>query len=292
VSAVAGAQGESAGARFVDLHAHSTASDGSATPSELVTSAVRAGLSAVALTDHDTIAGVRSAAAEGERLGVRVIAGVELSAVDATGETHLLGLHLSDLEALDARLAELRDMRRTRAERIVQRLNTLGVRVTMDDVLAQAAGGAIGRPHVARALIANGWAGDAREAFDRYLGAGRPGYVPKDRLSLSDAIGMVHRGGGLAVLAHPGASANADRVKALVAIGLDGVEVRHPSHDEAEIGRVLALTERLGLVPSGGSDWHGQAEGPRTLGSMRVPAEWLSRQEDRLARRGRREAVA
>lgn len=289
----AAAPTEAGGPRFVDLHAHSTASDGAATPAALVSAARQAGLAAIALTDHDTVAGVRPAIAAADGIGLRVVPGVELSAVDVSGETHLLGLHLADLSALDARLAELRDMRRTRAERIVQRLNTLGVRVTMDDVLAQAAGGAIGRPHVARALIANGWAGDMRTAFDRYLGAGRPAFVPKDRLSLADAIGMVHRAGGVAVLAHPGASATPDRLKALAALGLDGVEVRHPSHDDAQIGRLLALTERLGLVPSGGSDWHGQPDGTRALGVMRVPSEWLERQDARVAAgRGSRAWVA
>jgi 3',5'-nucleoside bisphosphate phosphatase len=291
VNGAAGAPAEAGGPRFVDLHAHSTASDGAASPAALVAAARQVGLAAIALTDHDTVAGVREATAAGT--GVRVVPGVELSAVDASGETHLLGLHLADLDALDARLAELRDMRRTRAERIVQRLNALGVRVTMDDVLQQAAGGAIGRPHVARALIANGWAGDVRTAFDRYLAAGRPAFVPKDRLSLADAIAMVHRAGGIAVLAHPGASATAERLQALVALGLDGVEVRHPSHDEAEIARLLALTERLGLLPSGGSDWHGQPDGSRALGVMRVPTEWLKRQEARVAAGpGSREWVA
>ena len=279
-------------ARFVDLHAHSTASDGAATPSALVAAARQVGLAAIALTDHDTIGGVREAVSAAAGTDLRVVPGVELSAVDASGETHVLGLHLCDFDALDARLAELRDMRRTRAERIVQRLNALGVRVTMDDVLEQAAGGAIGRPHVARALIANGWAADARTAFDRYLAAGRPAFVAKDRLSLADAIGMVHRAGGIAVLAHPGASATPERLKALAALGLDGVEVRHPSHDDAEVGRILALTERLGLVPSGGSDWHGLPDGARALGAMRVPADWLARQDARIARRRSREWVA
>ncbi|MFN2565318.1 MAG: PHP domain-containing protein [Gemmatimonadaceae bacterium] len=278
--------------QFIDLHAHSTASDGAASPSELVAAARQAGLSAIALTDHDSVAGVGEATAAGAAAGVRVVAGVELSAVDAAGETHLLGLHVADLAALDARLAELRDMRRTRAERIVQRLNALGVRVTVDDVLAHAAGGAIGRPHVARAIVAKGWAPDIRTAFDRYLGAGRPAFVAKDRLSLAEAIGIVHRAAGLAVLAHPGPSATPDRLKALIALGLDGVEVRHPSHDDAEIGRILSVSERLGLLPSGGSDWHGQADGARALGAMHVPAEWLARQDARLARRGSREWVA
>jgi 3',5'-nucleoside bisphosphate phosphatase len=293
VTSPAGTALETGAPRSVDLHAHTTASDGAATPTALVETAHRIGLAAIAVTDHDTVGGVREATAAGERAGLRVVPGVELSAVDASGETHLLGLHLADLDTLDARLAELREMRRTRAERIVQRLNALGVRVTMQDVLEQAAGGAIGRPHVARVLVANGWAPDVRTAFDRYLAANRPGYVPKDRLSLADAIAIVHRAGGVAVLAHPGASATVERLKALVALGLDGVEVRHPSHDDAEVGRILALTERLGLLPSGGSDWHGQPEGSRALGVMRVPAAWLERQDARVAAgRGSREWVA
>jgi 3',5'-nucleoside bisphosphate phosphatase len=293
VNGAGGALTEADGPRFVDLHTHSTASDGAATPSGLVAAARHIGLSAIALTDHDTVAGVREASSAGVAAGVRVVPGVELSAVDSSGETHLLGLHLADLDALDARLAELREMRRTRAERIVQRLNALGVRVGMDDVLEEAAGGAIGRPHVARALVAHGWATDVRSAFDRYLAAGRPAFVPKDRLSLADAIAIVHRAGGIAVLAHPAEGATADRLKALVALGLDGVEVRHPCHDEAEIARILALTERLGLLPSGGSDWHGQADGSRALGIMRVPHAWLERQDARVSvGRASREWVA
>jgi predicted metal-dependent phosphoesterase TrpH len=287
-----GTPAEAPSGRFVDLHAHSTASDGAATPSALVAAARGVGLAAIALTDHDTVGGVREAIAAAAGTELRVVPGVELSAVDTNGETHLLGLHVTDLDALDARLVEMRDMRRARAERIVQRLNALGVPLTLDDVLAHAAGGAIGRPHVARALVANGAAPDLRSAFDRYLGAGRPAFVPKDQLSLADAIDIVHRAGGLAVLAHPGNSANAERLKALMALGLDGVEVRHPSHDDGEIGRILALTERLGLLPSGGSDWHGQTDGARALGSMQVPGDWLSRQDARAAARGSRECVA
>lgn len=270
---------------LVDLHVHSTASDGSRAPADVVQEAKRVGLAAIALTDHDTVDGVAEASHAGSAIGVRVVPGVELSAVEGDVETHILGLHLSDTRELEARLVALRDMRRTRAERIVQRLNELGVRIAMADVLEQAAGGAIGRPHVARAMIADGWAVDFRDAFDRYLGNGKPAFVSKDRLAVADAIELIHRAGGLAILAHPAQAGTRERVQAFAALGIDGVEVRHPSHSSEDAARLAALVEHFGLVPSGGSDWHGSGDGPRTLGAMRVPAEWLSRQDGRVRAR-------
>jgi predicted metal-dependent phosphoesterase TrpH len=271
--------------RFVDLHTHSTASDGSRTPADVVREAKRVGLAALALTDHDTLDGIAEAVAIGKELGVRVIRGIELSAVEGDSETHILGLHLSDTCQLETELVGLRDMRRARAGRIVQRLNELGVRIELTAVLEQAAGGAVGRPHVARALIAEGWAVDFRDAFDRYLGNGRPAYVSKERLAVVDAIGLIHRAGGLAILAHPSHTGTRERIAAFVAQGIDGVEVRHPSHSAEDTARLGALVEHFSLVPSGGSDWHGAAEGPRILGMMRVPADWLNRQEDRVRAR-------
>jgi predicted metal-dependent phosphoesterase TrpH len=267
-------------AAFVDLHAHSTASDGSRAPADVVREARRIGLAAIALTDHDTVAGIAEATAMAEELGVRVVPGVELSAVEGDVETHILGLHLSDTRELEAKLVSLRDMRRTRAERMVQRLNELGVRIDFASVLEQAAGGAIGRPHVARAMIAEGWAVDFRDAFDRYLGNGRPAYVTKERLVVSEATSLIHRAGGLAILAHPSHSGTRERIAAFVEQGMDGVEVRHPSHSAEDMARLAALVEHFSLVPSGGSDWHGSSDGPRTLGMMRVPAEWLGRQDN------------
>lgn len=273
---------------FVDLHCHSTASDGALPPRAVIEEAHRKGLAALALTDHDTVDGLAEARLAGEQLGVRIVPGVELSAVEGDSETHLLGLHLEDVDVMEHRLRELRDMRRTRAERMVQRLNALGVKVTMDAVLANAAGGAIGRPHVARAVVAAGAAADLREAFDRYLGNGRPAFVGKDRLAMADAIRMVHEAGGIAVLAHPGEAATRARLSALKALGLDGCEVRHPSHSDEAIGRIGRLVEELGLLPSGGSDWHGTFDGWRTLGGMQVPLEWLARQTAYLADRRER----
>ena len=276
---------------FVDLHMHSTASDGSRSPAEVVRAAKRASLVAIALTDHDTVAGLLEARSIGAELGVRIINGVELSAVEGDTETHLLGLHLRDTAVLERGLGELREMRGRRAARIVELLQSQGVQVTLDDVMLQAGSGAIGRPHVARALVADGWATDVRDAFDRYLGAGRPAYVAKDQLGMREAIAMVHAAGGLVILAHPGGGGTRERIEALVSLGLDGIEVKHPSHSPQDVARLRAFVDQLGLIPSGGSDWHGAADGPRTIGMMHVPIEWLRRQDERIEALGRAPAA-
>lgn len=273
---------------FVDLHTHSTASDGARSPADVVSAASAAKLSAFALTDHDTVAGMPEASAAAAPLGLRVIHGVELSAVEGDVETHILGLHLSELAELEHRLAALREMRLTRARRMVERLNALGMGVTVDAVLAHANGGAVGRPHIARALIAGGFATDFRDAFEKYLGNGKAAFVAKDNLPIDDAIALIHRAGGLAVLAHPGPYGTRERVAALAALGLDGVEVLHPSHSWDDSQRLDALAGELDLARSGGSDWHGGVEGARSLGMMRVPSSWLADQDARVAARASR----
>ncbi len=277
-------------AAFVDLHSHSTASDGSCAPADVISAAVAAGLAAIALTDHDSVSGVPEASAAGARLGIRVIAGTELSAHDDAGrEVHLLGLHLTALGPLEDALVRLRDVRLGRAEEIVRKLNALGVAVRMEKVLEEAQGGALGRPHVARALIAGGFVYNSREAFDRFLGNGRPAYVDKARLAVADAIRLVHEAEGIAVLAHPGPDGKRERLEWFQRLGLDGVEVRHPSHSPEDEKRLREVTEALELLPSGGSDWHGAREGQRVLGCMHVTAEWLARQDEAIAsRRGAR----
>ena len=277
---------------FVDLHAHSTASDGSCSPTVLVEEAKRLGLAAVALTDHDTLDGIAEAQSAADRLGIRLVVGVELSAVEQDDETHVLGLHVAEADELQHRLVDLKQMRRTRAERIVARLNELGVRIGFDDVLECAAGGALGRPHVARALVNGGWAMDFRDAFDRYLGNGRPAYVGKDRLPIAEAFDMIHRARGLAILAHPGGSGKRERIESLVKLGLDGLEVMHPSHSAEDVARLGALADFFGLVRSGGSDWHGATEGNRVLGKLEVPMEWLNGQDERVTKRTSHERVA
>ena len=274
-----------AAALRIDLHAHSTASDGTASPTQFAETAALAGLHVVALTDHDTVAGVAEAVAAAAPLGVRVVPGVELSVMDGKDEVHLLGLHLADIAAIADALVTFQDGRRARAEAMVRVLNTHAIPVTMDDVLREAAGGAVGRPHVARALIAGGWVTDSREAFDRWLGAGRPAFVDKPRLEVADGVALVHRAGGLAIWAHPGGDGRRARFERLVAAGIDGAEVRHPGHDASDAARIGALVEFFHLVPSGGSDWHGAMGGPRALGAVALPPEWLARHEERLAMR-------
>jgi predicted metal-dependent phosphoesterase TrpH len=271
---------------------HSTASDGVLAPAAVVAAARAAGLSAIALTDHDTLEGVAEARTAGDALGVRVIAGVELSAHEGDRELHVLGLHVTRLGSLEERLVALRATRRTRAALIVEKLRALGFPIDLEAVWREAGDGAVGRPHVARVLIANGWAKDHRDAFDRLIGSGRPAYVPKQRLPLAEAVQMLHEAGGLAIIAHPGADGSRSRLELLKRIGFDGVEVRHPSHTVEDIARLGTLADYLGLVPSGGSDWHGAAEGPRTIGNMRVPNAWLERQDALVRERTASERVA
>ncbi|HMI47629.1 MAG TPA: PHP domain-containing protein, partial [Gemmatimonadaceae bacterium] len=241
------------------------------------------GLTALALTDHDTIDGIPTARAAGARVGVRVIPGVELSAFHEGHEVHLLALHLTHLDGLQRRLTELRTMRYNRAQAIVEKLNTLGVPLTLDEVLLQSNGGAVGRPHVARALIARGVVQDFRDAFTKYLGSAGTAFVPKEHFSIEDAIAIAHEAGALAIWAHPGDGGRRDRLEPLVAAGLDGLEIRHPSHSGEDVKRLQALADFFNLVPSGGSDWHGAPDGPRRLGIMNVPVEWLERQDERVA---------
>lgn len=272
-------------AAFVDLQVHTTASDGALSPTAVVEAAAAAQLHAIAITDHDTVDGLAEAADAGARLGVRIVPGVELSSHFEGEELHLLGLHLADRNSMRDALRDLQQQRVVRAERIVDVLNTHGIPVTMEAVLREAGDGAVGRPHIARAMLAGGWVREFREAFDKWIGWGRPAYMAKDPFDVADAIALVHRAGGLAVWAHPGELATLARVERLAGLGLDSVEVLHPSHPPYLVQRLVECTEKAGLLPSGGSDWHGTQEGPRKLGGQLVPKVWLDWQDAKVAAR-------
>jgi predicted metal-dependent phosphoesterase TrpH len=270
---------------FVDLQVHTTASDGALAPADVVQAAANAQLAAIAITDHDTVDGLVEASAAGARLGVRIVPGVELSSHFEDEELHLLGLHLSNREAMRDALADLRLQRIARAERIVATLNAHSIPVTIEAVMREAGDGAVGRPHIARAMLAGGWVREFREAFDKWIGWGRPAYMAKDKFDVADAIALVHKAGGLAVWAHPGESATPTRIARLADAGLDSVEVLHPSHPPYLVQRLVDYTEKAGLLPSGGSDWHGTQEGPRKLGGQLVPKVWLDWQDAKVASR-------
>jgi 3',5'-nucleoside bisphosphate phosphatase len=267
----------------IDLHVHSTASDGSLAPDVVVARALAAGLSAIALTDHDTVAGIPSATVAGERLGLRIVGGCEFSSLAPWGEMHVLGYFLpAESAVLEAFLQRRRDDRVRRGREMVSRLRGLGVELEFEDVLVQSRGGAVGRPHVARAIVHSGSAADISEAFDRYIGRGRPAFVEKVLPRFRDIAEVVHAVGGLVSVAHLKERGTRSFLERLKKEGLDAIEVRHPSHDQSVRARLTDIAGRLGLLRTGGSDWHGDPEPGEVhgaLGSQEVPAEWLDQLE-------------
>jgi 3',5'-nucleoside bisphosphate phosphatase len=264
---------------IIDLHVHSTASDGELSPEAVVRRAAAAGLTAMALTDHDTLAGVPAAITAGETAGIRVIGGCEFSVAAPWGEMHVLGYFLPPGTALlENFLTRCRADRERRGRAMVERLHRLGIGLSDADVLAEAEGGAVGRPHVARALVRRGDVGSVGEAFDRYLGRGRPAFVEKSLPSFMEVAELVHRVGGVVSAAHLKDRGTRSLLVHFKQMGLDAVETRHPSHDPDVRARLTEFALDLGLHRTGGSDWHGDAVGDEAqiaIGSQNVPLAWL-----------------
>lgn len=283
----------SAPANPVDLHAHSTLSDGVDSPAGLVAEAARRGLRVLALTDHDTVAGVAAATAAAEAVGIELVPGVELSTGgrDGEGEIHLLGYFVDpDDPALLTTLATYAAQRLVRMERIAERLAAAGVPVAPEHVVRLAGAGTVGRPHVARALVELGHVPDVGAAFDRYLSAGRPGFVPRLRVEPAVGIAAIRAAGGVAVLAHPLGTGDPEATVArLVPAGLGGLEVYYGEYDGATHRRLRALADDWRLIPTGGSDYHGPGFKPgRDLGGPPVPPESVERlRAAAIAPRGR-----
>lgn len=259
---------------IIDLHTHSTASDGSESPGTVVELAKAAGLSALALTDHDTLEGIAEAREAAERVGIDIVPGVELSLRYDTGGMHLLVLWLEPAQGpLQDRLLGLQAGRGVRNERIVDQLRTAGFDISIEEVLAESGGGSVGRPHIAAVMMAKGYVPDIRTAFDDWLGAGRPGYVGRERLEPEEAISLARESGAVPVLAHPHtlgmttASAMADLLTWLKRAGLIGLEALYSSYRRHEREGYADLARRFGLVPSGGSDFHGRYKPELEIGS-------------------------
>jgi len=244
----------------IDLHLHTTASDGTDAPSDVVRIAFERGFSAIAITDHDSMSGVEEAVRAGAALGVRVIPGVEISACGER-EVHVLGYGMTSSETLEAHLTRMREQRSERMRQMVYRLNRIGVGITLKQA-TRGATGAVGRSHLARALVYRGDARDVRDAFNRYLAPGRPAFVPREKLSVEEAIDMIREAGGISVIAHPGQERiegywNRTRLQPLIRAGLAGLECFHPAHNTQQCMELVDICRQLGLLVTGGSDYHG-----------------------------------
>lgn len=260
---------------LIDLHTHTTASDGSMIPAELVRHAFAKGLGAVAVTDHDTISGVDQALEEGNKLGIEVIPGVEVS-VDFSPEVHLLGyfLHGNYYDSIIKTLEELREKREQRNPRIITKLNELGFDITMSEVNRLAAGGNVGRPHIARVMIDKGYVASIEEAFDKYLASGRPAYFKKDKLTPAEGISEIARAGGVPVLAHPiYLNMSTDQLDILLgqlaAMGLKGIEAYYTDNTAEQTAQLLQLAHKHKILATGGSDFHGMFKPDIEIGSGR-----------------------
>ena len=288
---------------YVDLHCHSTASDGTLPPAEVVRLARRNGLTALALTDHDTVGGVAEAAAEAAALGLGFLSGIEISAeMPAPGTLHILGYGVDPTSpALVEMTRQLIEGRDNRNPRMVAKLNELGVAVTMAEWEEQAAGAVVGRPHLAAVLVRKGYASTTKDAFNKYLGQGAAAYADKERLTSARALEMIRESGGLPVLAHAAQLRTENDaqletiVKGLVDQGLAGIEVFHSDHDAAWVGKTMALAGRYHLLKTGGSDFHGANKKDIDLGlarNRRVPREMFDELDDACQAARRRAAAA
>ncbi len=274
--------------RRIDLHTHSNYSDGVHAPSVLVDLAKWKGISALALCDHDSLDGFPELAAAGRAAGVEVLTGVELSCEHAGRDLHVLGYGVDPKnERLQSSLREFRASRERRGVRIVELLREHGVNLDVEKVLAKAGGGALGRPHIAEAMLEAGYVSDHAEAFAKYIGEGGPAYVEKYKMGPAEAVENIHAAGGLAFVAHPGYYLDdGGTFAALLDHGFDGVEAFHPYHRPAVIERLLTIARDRGLLISGGSDFHGFA-GRDNLGEPPVSYALLERIRETLDERTR-----
>lgn len=274
----------------IDLHTHSLRSDGALEPAALVERAAARGVTIQALADHDTLSGVAEAMAAGERLGVRIIPSTELNTESEWGDVHILGYFLDPADAaLEGRLRWLRENRGRRVELMVEKLNALGYPISLARVMEIAQGGSLGRPHLAQALFEAGHVPTYDSAFDTLIAKDAPAYVSRVGLTPLEAVQLVVAHGGVPSLAHPFTVVGLEELMPLlVAAGLVGIETYYGSHPPSTTAISLSLARRYGLVPTGGSDFHGRGDHGAPLGGTFVPPETIPALE---ARRGRNPAA-
>jgi len=256
-----------------DLHIHSTCSDGSQTPEEIVAEAIEKSLTAIAIADHDTVQGVMPAVEAARGSDLRLIPAVEISTEFHSTEVHILGYWIElDNAQLHEKFRYVREARRLRADEIVSKLRQNGVEIAIEDVLAQSDGVTLGRPHVAQALLAKGYVRDVQEAFDRFLGRDRPAFVPRYKLSPFEAVEAIRNARGCPVLAHPGLGVSDHVIDGLIEAGIGGIEAYHTHHSPSNTRRALRIAQENGLLVTGGTDSHGpQGSYPVEIGDVDVP---------------------
>jgi len=278
----------------VDLHIHTTASDGQMTPFEVVQSALERHLRAISITDHDSVEAIDEAREYTGDTGLEVIPGLELGVAHQGADVHLLGYLVDHRSAgLHQALERFRRHRYRRGEKIINKLNRLGVDLRMETVVAIAGDSPLGRPHVADAMVREEYVNSYREAFARYLGYHAPAYVPRSGVSLGQAIDLIHSCGGVAVLAHPGILNRDELIPEMVELGLDGLEAYHYIHDQGTVRRYVLLAHQHGLVFTGGSDCHGSRSGGRhLLGKVAVPYHCVTALKKRQKWLGLRSAAS
>ncbi|MGE5432417.1 MAG: PHP domain-containing protein [Syntrophomonadaceae bacterium] len=255
----------------IDLHLHTTCSDGVCSPLEIVFKAKKAGLDVISITDHDNLAGIEAATEFGRQMGVEVIPGVEISTDIEDKEVHLLGYFIDIYnDEFQKYLSFFRQERYNRALRIVKKLNNLGVFITIESVLQKAKSGAVGRPHIAQALIEGGYVSNFYEAFDKFIGNQSPAFERKIHLSPQSALKLIGDAGGLSFVAHPGYISE-KILLSLINAGIDGIEVIHPSHNQNQVKYYRGIVNEYCLLASGGSDYHGgKREDEQNLGKFYI----------------------
>ncbi|MBI4811530.1 MAG: PHP domain-containing protein [Ignavibacteriales bacterium] len=267
-----------------DLHLHTTFSDGVYSPAEIIKKAKDTGLRIVSVTDHDSVSGIEEAIASGKENNIEVIAGMELSASFDDMEVHILGYFMDyKNKNLVASLSGFQEERLKRAKKIVGKLNQMNIPLTIDSVLDHVNGDSVGRPHIANALVDEGHAESYHEAFQRYIGDGRPAYEQKWNFSPEDTVRLIAQAGGLSFLAHPGRSVNEELIFRLIKAGLDGIEVIHPSHGHDLVYYYRGIVSEYCLLESGGSDFHGGERGDdEALGQYSIPISTVEMMRRRL----------
>ena len=254
-----------------DLHLHTTSSDSTFSPEQVIQLCAASGITTAAITDHDAVAGIDDATAAGAKLGVRVVAGVEMTAYVDKQEVHIVGLFINPTEPRLVEVLQMtRDERHLRVEKMVGLLRKMKINVTLERVMKFAGVGSPGRPHVAQALVECGQVPTIGDAFRHYIGSGGPAHIPKYQLSPHDAAETIHGAGGVAILAHPGARLEDSLVRMLITQGIDGIEVYHPLHDEIQIEHYKQMALDMGLLISGGSDSHGDINEGTAIGNIRL----------------------